>query len=411
MIITKLLLMLGLVTILQGCVKHINYNDPNLTLNNFTEQMAKNLSSPHMPGKLLDECTYSIPVRMQFSSRSSPLLNPINEIIMEYGKFCRYNKGGKMASVNDNKNTYACLDGKGSKIFSVNFDSRPEEEFYLKTTGHSYRNGNIFMTTILSVDKEIKEDSDKFINKAKIQPRVIDESEYYENETLVESRLVLNKPLLCSTKRDYLEYSVDISKKEDFRSKYVISWDPLPTDIKFSKNIFHSEPKIVVKKRIFNRLYPGAKIFNDSSLEFKVLALSLKYPWAGVALQADFEIKNKTNTYIDLKALSLHLCNRIFNSSNLLEYQNKGRRGNDLTKEATLPPNSKTKLRLDFISESQGEPNGNIFDDQNRIVIDKKTAKNISLQLSVSAKLAVGGSQSTFFKTNRYTLADILLPR
>jgi len=408
MTIRRFVFILGLFATLQGCVKHINYNDPNLTLNNFTEQMAKNQSSPYWTGKQINECSYSIPVRMQFSSRSSPSLNPIFNLFMEYDNFCRLNRGGRMASEQDIKK-YSCVGGGGTEIFSVYFDGRPEEEFYLKSTGHFYRNGNIFITTTLSVDKEVKDDSDGFMQNAKIQPQIVDESGYFENETLAEYRLAQSKPLLCSSTREDLRYFIDISTKSYIASKYVISWEPLPRDIKYSKDTFQFEPKIVVRKRIFNRLYPGSKIFNDGSVEIKVQALSPRSPWEKVVLRADLEIKNKTNKYIDMKALSLHFGGRVYNSVNMLEYQNKARRGNDLTKEATLPPNSLTKISLDFSSASQGESNGNILNDQNKIVFDKKTAESTTLDFAVSAKLEVGGKPSTFFKTIRYTLADMLI--
>ncbi|HCC54369.1 MAG TPA: hypothetical protein DEQ20_05525 [Desulfobulbaceae bacterium] len=124
--------LLALIVMLQGCVSAINYKDPNLTLNDFTEQMAGNRSPQSWNGKQSSECTYVTQVRRQFPSRNSgsSANDPVDSIIKEYERYCTVTKGGSFV-----RGINSCGDHDGNELFSVKLDSRPEQEFYLQMTG------------------------------------------------------------------------------------------------------------------------------------------------------------------------------------------------------------------------------------------------------------------------------------
>jgi len=244
------------------------------------------------------------------------------------------------------------------------------------------------VTTTLPVASEVKKDNFRFSKEAVITPHVIDESGYYENETLATYSLVPKTILSCNTKSEDLSYSLQTvlsSVVVGGKKKYVIMKEPLPDVVRYSGNRYQLNPEIIVKKRIFTELYPKKEVFKDGGVEFKIMSVDL------VSGTANIEISNNTKTYVDFNGLSLHFGGKVFVASD---------------KEA-IPPKSQTVRYVNF-GKFYGFSNEIFYAGGGRIATDKKTAQSTMLELGISTKLRIDGKESTFLKTHQYILANII---
>ncbi|MEW8508863.1 MAG: hypothetical protein AB2598_19410 [Candidatus Thiodiazotropha sp.] len=225
-----------------------------------------------------------------------------------------------------------------------------------------------------------RNDDDKFLSMIQVVPKVTDESGLYAGEDLINvKRYIKGKKAGCPVKES-VKYAVSISEKPGI--PYEISIVPRKyTKLDFDSKGLELSPQVTIHRKLF-------KIFDISeSLDGDELAIFVhRLNAAGGRPYVSFDIENKTDRYLTIRSISVHLKNEVYT---------QGFGGNQMV----IPPLSKaTKtLRLPYKAERDIQ-----------VRLSRSEAKRNDLSIGFSALYDDVGGQKTFFRQKKVKYAKIL---
>ncbi|MES9990235.1 MAG: hypothetical protein ABW077_20240 [Candidatus Thiodiazotropha endolucinida] len=215
-----------------------------------------------------------------------------------------------------------------------------------------------------------RSDDKKYLGKIQVVPQVIDKSGFYGGEELINvERHISGKRIDCPIKGN-THYTVNITRKP--KIPYEISILPRKySELTFEAENLELRPKITVRRKKFSSLNIS-ELLDSSELSFFINTLGYTKDTPYVS----FDILNKTNSYMSIRSLSIHIGEDVFTKS----FQGR---------EVVVPPRSRSSRSLRLPIEAF---------DYVPVKLSRDEAERRILSIGVSAFYDVGGVQKTFFQ-------------
>lgn len=225
-----------------------------------------------------------------------------------------------------------------------------------------------------------RNDDDKFLDMIKVVPEVIDKSGLYSGEDLIDvKRYIKGKKVGCPVKGS-VNYAVSISEKSGI--PYEISIVPRKySKLGFDAKSLELAPKVTILRKRFNN-FDISELLGGNELAFYIHRLSA----VGGRPYVSFDIENKTDRYLTVRSISVHLKSEIYTK----DYSGT---------QMVIPPFSKaTKtLRLPYKAEKDIQ-----------VSLSRSEAKRHDLSIGFSALFNDEGKQKTFFRQKKVKYAKML---
>jgi hypothetical protein len=211
-------------------------------------------------------------------------------------------------------------------------------------------------------------------------PKVIDESGLYSGEELINvARYIPGKKSDCPVK-DAVHYTVSISEKP--KIPYEISIVPRKySNLSLDAQSMELHPEITIHRKTFKTLDISESLEgNELAVYVHTLSTASGKPYVS------FDIANKTNRYLTIRSLSIHLNNEVYSQSF---------NGSQMV----IPPESKaTKtLRLPYKAENDIQ-----------VQLSLAEAKRNALSIGISALYDDKGNQKTFYRQKKVRYSKAL---
>ncbi|MEW7996250.1 MAG: hypothetical protein G8D81_19800 [gamma proteobacterium symbiont of Clathrolucina costata] len=229
-------------------------------------------------------------------------------------------------------------------------------------------------------DCELTRNHDKkYLGMIQVVPQVIDKSGFYGGEELINvERYISGKKIDCPVKGK-THFTVNIRRKP--KIPYEISIVPRKyPELSFEAERLELRPKITVRRKKFNSLNIS-ELLDSSELGFFINTLGYTKDTPYVS----FDILNKTNSYMSIRSLSIHIGKDVFTQS----FQGR---------EIVVPPGSRSSRSLRLPIEAFNYV---------PVKLSRDEAERRILSIGISALYDTGSGQKTFFRIDelRYSQA------
>lgn len=225
-----------------------------------------------------------------------------------------------------------------------------------------------------------RKDDKKYLGMIRIVPQVIDKSGFYRGEELINvERYIPGNRIDCPVKGK-THFTVNIRRKP--KIPYEISIVPRKySELSFEADNLELRPKITVRRKKFYSLNIS-ELLDSSELGFIINTLGYTKDTPYVS----FDILNKTNSYMSIRSLSIHIGEDVFTQSF------KGR-------EVVVPPESRSSRSLRLPIEAF---------DYVPVKLSRDEAERRILSIGVSALYDTGSGQKTFFRKDELRYSQVL---
>ncbi|MCM8857103.1 MAG: hypothetical protein LC541_07825 [Candidatus Thiodiazotropha sp.] len=226
----------------------------------------------------------------------------------------------------------------------------------------------------------LRNDDENILSMIRIVPKVTDESGLYAGEELIKvKRYILGDRIDCPVK-DSTHYTVSIREKP--KIPYEISIVPRKySNLRFESESLELHPQITIHRKTFNTLDISESLQgNELVVYIHRLSTSSGRPYVS------FDIANKTNRYLAIRSLSIHLNNEVFTQS----YDGS---------QMMIPPVSKATKTLRLPDKAANDI---------RVKLSRTEAERNTLFIGLSALYDDEGEKKTFYGKKEVKYSKVL---